>query len=95
VLGAEPAQLTFAVADLAVELVDQAQAGLDRALARLRKSEPSEQLAAADTEQIGDGAGRAVGEQHRVHALLQARAVTDQVQAPTCPLAFGADEWVG
>jgi hypothetical protein len=57
VLGAEPAQLTFAVADLAVELVDQAQARFDRALPRLRESEPSEQLAAADTEQIGDRAG--------------------------------------
>src|SRR5919106_3930291 len=36
VLGAEAAQLALALADLAVELVDQAQAGLDRALPRLR-----------------------------------------------------------
>jgi hypothetical protein len=34
VVGAEPAQLAFALADLAVELVDQAQARLDRALPR-------------------------------------------------------------
>jgi hypothetical protein len=31
-VGAEPAQLALAVADLALELVDQAQAGLDRCL---------------------------------------------------------------
>src|SRR5207253_1990294 len=36
VVGAEPAQLPFAVADLALELVDQPQAGLDRAPPRLR-----------------------------------------------------------
>jgi len=31
-VGAEPAQLALAVGDLAVELVDQTEAGLDRAL---------------------------------------------------------------
>jgi hypothetical protein len=36
VVGAEAAQLAFAAADLVVELVDQAQAGLDRSLPRLR-----------------------------------------------------------
>jgi NADPH-dependent glutamate synthase beta subunit-like oxidoreductase len=50
VVGAEPAELALAVADLAVELVDQAQAGLERAVPRLRQIEPGEQLAAADTE---------------------------------------------
>jgi hypothetical protein len=35
VVGAEPSQFKLAVADLAVELVDQADAGLDRALPRL------------------------------------------------------------
>jgi len=38
-VGAEAAQLTFALADLALELVDQAQAGLDRSLPRLRQAE--------------------------------------------------------
>src|SRR5438552_5589694 len=33
---------------------------------------------AAEAEQIGDGAGLAVGEQHRVHALLQARARSEE-----------------
>jgi hypothetical protein len=36
VVGAEAAQLTLALADLAVELVDQTQAGVDRSLPRLR-----------------------------------------------------------
>jgi hypothetical protein len=55
VVGAEAAQLALAVADLAVELVDQSQAGVDRALPRLRQPEPGEQLAAADAEEIGSG----------------------------------------
>ena len=94
-LGAELAQLALALADFAVELVDQAQTRLDRCLPRLRQAKPGEQLAAADTEEVGDRAGFAVREQHRVHALLQARAVTDEVQPPACPLALGTDAWVG
>jgi len=39
VVGAEPAQLTLATCDLAVELVDQPQARLDRSLPRLRQVE--------------------------------------------------------
>jgi hypothetical protein len=42
---------------LAVELVDQAQAGLDHCLPRLRQSEPREQLAAAEAEQVESGQG--------------------------------------
>src|SRR4029453_15064595 len=93
--GAEPAQLALTRADLAVELVDQAQAGLERALPRLRATAPNEQLAAADTEEVGDGAGLAVGEQDRVHALLQAGAVTHEVQAPARPPPRAAHERVG
>jgi hypothetical protein len=52
-------------------------------------------LAAADTEQIGDGAGLAVREQDRVHALLQTRAVADQVQPPAGAFALGAHQRVG
>jgi hypothetical protein len=47
-------------------------------------------LAAADTEQIGDWTRFAVREQDGVHALLQARAVTDEVQAPARALPLGA-----
>jgi hypothetical protein len=94
VLGAEPAQLPLALVDLAVELVDQTQAGLDRALPRLRQAEPKRELAAAHSEQVGDRTGLAVGEQDGVHALLQARAVTHQVQAPARTLPLRTDEWV-
>jgi hypothetical protein len=95
VVGAEAAQLAFAVADFTVELVDQAQAGLDRSLPRLWETEAGEELAAADTEEIGDGAGLAVGEQDRVHTLLQTRAVTDEVQTPAGAFALRAYERVG
>jgi hypothetical protein len=57
--------------------------------------ESGEELAAADTEGVRDGAGLAVGEQHRVHALLQARAVTHEVEPPARPLALGTNERVG
>jgi hypothetical protein len=40
VVGSEPAQFSFALADLAVELVDQAQARFDRALPRLEVDVP-------------------------------------------------------
>src|ERR671935_1803263 len=82
--------LALALADLALELVDQPQAGLDRPLPRFGQAEPGEQLPAADAKEIGDGAGLAVREQHRVHALLQARAMAYQVQAPTRTLALSA-----
>jgi len=36
-----------------------------------------------------------VGEQQRVHALLQARAVTHQMQPPACPFALGTHLRVG
>jgi hypothetical protein len=57
VVGAEPAQLTLALFDLPVELVDQTRARLDRPFPRLGQAETGEQLAAADAEQIGDEAG--------------------------------------
>ncbi len=88
-------RISLAFADLSVELIDQPQARLDRSLPWLREAEVREQLAAADAEQIGDGAGLAVREQHRVHPLLQAGAMPHQVQPPTCPLAFGAHARVG
>jgi hypothetical protein len=53
VVGADPAQLALALADLALELVDQAQARLDRSLPWLRQAKPREQLAATHTEEIG------------------------------------------
>jgi len=95
VVGAQAAQLAFAALDLAVELVDQSQAGLERPLPRLRQCQPGEQPAAADTEEIGDGAGLTVREQDGVHPLLQARAVTDEVQPPTRSLPLCAHQRIG
>src|SRR5918996_5942253 len=95
VVGAQAAQLAFALVDLPVELVDQAQAGLDRALPGLGQIEPGEQLAAVDAEEVGDGAGLAVGEQDGVHTLLEAGAVAHEMQSPARPLALGAHARVG
>ena len=94
-LGTEPTQLALAVGDLALELVDQTQAGLDRCLPRLGQTEPGEQLATTETEEIGDRAGSAVREQDGVHALLQTRAVADKVQPPAGSFALGAHARVG
>jgi hypothetical protein len=41
------------------------------------------------------GQGLAVGEQDGVHALLQARAVADEVEPPARSLALGAHSRVG
>jgi hypothetical protein len=90
VVGAEPAQLAFAAADLVLELVDQAQARPHAPAPGLGQLEASEQSAAAETEQIGDGTGLAVRKQDCVHPLLQARAVADEVQTPARPLPLSA-----
>jgi hypothetical protein len=57
----------------------------------LRQLQALEQAAAAQPEEVGDGAGDAVGEQDGVHAVLEAGAVTDQVQAEPRALARLAD----
>jgi hypothetical protein len=52
-------------------------------------------LAAAHAEEVGDRARLAVREQDGVHALLQARAVSDEMEPPPLPLALGAYLRVG
>jgi hypothetical protein len=89
VIGAECAQLALAALDLAVELVDQAQARLQRPAPDVRELQALEQGPAAGAEEVGDGAGNAVREQRRVHAVLEARPVADEVEAEAGPLAFG------
>jgi hypothetical protein len=95
VVGAEPAQFCLAVSDLMVELVDQAQARRDRTPPRLGQRQPREQFATADTEQVGDGTGLAVREQHGVDTLLQAGAVAHEVETSARPFPLGAHRWVG
>src|SRR5439155_8754104 len=84
VLDTEPVQVALAVADLVVELVDQLQAGGDGAGPRFRQLEPFEQVAAGDAEE--DRTRLAVGERDRVHALLEARAVTNEMKSEPRPL---------
>jgi hypothetical protein len=52
----------------------------------LRDLEPLEQLAARVAEQVRDGAGLAVSEQGRVHALLEPRAPPHHAQTKARPL---------
>jgi plasmid stabilization system protein ParE len=50
---------------------------------------------AADAEEVADGTGRTVREQGGVDAVLQARAVVDEVQAEAGTLALGPHRGVG
>jgi hypothetical protein len=95
VVSAKPTELALAGVDLVVEFIDQAQAGLKGALPRLRQSQPGEQLAATNAEEVGDRAGLAVRKQDRVDALLQAGAVADEVQPPARAFALCAHLRVG
>jgi hypothetical protein len=51
VVGAEPAQLAFALCDLAVELVDQTQARMDRGGPGLRQRQPLKERTTGDAEE--------------------------------------------
>src|SRR5438094_148108 len=88
------AQPTLDRGDLAIELVDHSRRGLDVSAPRLGDGEAIEQLAAAAAEQVGDRTGFAPGEQDRVDAVLEARAMLDQVKAPARPLTLFADRRV-
>jgi hypothetical protein len=55
-VGARGAQLAIDRVDLAVEVIDQSQAGVDGPAPRLRDVEAVEQLAAGDAEQVRDRA---------------------------------------
>jgi hypothetical protein len=57
VVGAAALELAVDLGDAALEVVDQLEAGVDRAAPWLRDLKPIEQLAAGDTEQVGDRAG--------------------------------------
>jgi hypothetical protein len=89
VLGAQAAQLGLAGGDLPLELVDQAQARPQRARPGLGQRQPLQQPAPGQAEEVGDRAGLAVCEQERVHALLEAGAMADEVEPETGPLPLG------
>jgi hypothetical protein len=94
-VGARGPQLLVDGVDLAVEVVDQMRAGVDGAAPRLRDVEAVQQLAAGDTEEVGDRAGVAEGNQRGVDAVLEHRAVLDQVHPRARLLALAPDPWVG
>src|SRR5919201_4790123 len=95
VVGAERAQLALAAVDLVVELVDQAQARLQRSCPRLGQRQPLEQPPAAGAEQVAARVGDAVLEEERVHPVLQRASVLDQMQPEARPLPLTPDRRVG
>ena len=87
---AERAQLALGASDLAVEILDQLEARVDRPAPRLRDLQPIEQLAPSDAEQVGHRARLAERQQRRVYPVLQRGAVAHQVQPEARTLALGA-----
>jgi hypothetical protein len=83
------------VVDLALEVLDQRQTGVDGAAPRLRDRDAVEQLAAGDAEQVGHRARVPERDQRRVDAVLEHRAVLDQVQPEARLLALGTHARVG
>jgi hypothetical protein len=95
VLGALAAQLDREVGDLQFEVVDQPQADVDVAAPRIGDLQAIEQLAAGVAEQIRHRARVAEGDQRRVDAVLERRAMADEMQAEPRELAFAANRRVG
>src|SRR4051794_32810507 len=94
-VGARDPQLAVDGVDLAVEFTDQPQARVDRPPPRPRDREAIKQLTAGDAEQIGDRARVPERDQTRVDAVLEHRAVLDQVHPKPRPLTLTADARIG
>jgi hypothetical protein len=94
VIGAVALELHGQPGDLQLEVVDELQADVDVAAPRIRDGEPVEQLAAGVAEQIGDRARVPEGDQRGVDAVLERRAMPDQMQPVAGQLALAADRRV-
>jgi hypothetical protein len=90
VVGAEGAQLALAGVDLLVEGVDQRQAGGGGRAPGLGQLEPLEQAPAGQAEEVAAGVGDPVRDQDRMDAVLERRAVPDQVEPEAGALALGS-----
>jgi hypothetical protein len=95
VVGALAFELNGQPGDLQLEVVDQRQADVDVASPRIGDGEPVEQLAAGVPERVGDRARMAEGDQRGVDAVLQRRAMADEVQPEAGRLALAAKGRVG
>src|SRR3954453_716440 len=94
-VGAAEAQLLVDLIDLGVEVADQLKAGVDGPAPRLRDRDPIEQLTAGDAEQIADRARVPEGDQRRVDAMLEHRAVLDQMHPKARQLTLAPDPRIG
>jgi hypothetical protein len=74
--------------DLQLEIVDEPQVDVDVRPPRLRDRESIEQLATGVTEQMRHRARMPERDQRRVDAVLQRRAMTNQMQPQTSQLAL-------
>jgi hypothetical protein len=81
--------------DLHFEVVDQLQADVDVAPPWVGDLKAVEQLAAGETEEVGDRARVTEGDQRRVDAVLQRGAMAHRVQPEPGQLALTADARVG
>jgi hypothetical protein len=95
VLGALAPELHGQRGDLQLEVIDEPQADLDVPAPRIGDLQTVQQLAAGVPEQIRDRARVPEGDQRGVDAVLQRRAVPDQVQPEARQLALAADARVG
>ena len=94
-VGAHALELHGQLRDLELEVVDQLEAGVDVAAPRVGDREAVEQLAPGAAEEVADGTRVAEGDQRRVDAVLERRAVPHQMQAKARQLALTADRRIG
>jgi hypothetical protein len=94
-IGAGASQLAGDRRDLVLDLIDQVKAGANVSPPGVGELEAIERVAALDPEQIAHRAGHPEVDQGRVDAVLERRAMLDQVQAKAGQLTSAADPGVG
>jgi hypothetical protein len=95
VVGVAVSETPVDPVDLLAELVDQHHRGADVPAPGLGDLEPLEQPPALCPEQVADRAGPAEADRGRVDAVLEHRAVLDQVKAKAGELALLSDPGIG
>jgi hypothetical protein len=94
-VGTQRAQLLVDRLDLGLEVVHRPQARVDGRSPGLRNVEALQQLTAGDAEQVSHRAWVTKRDERRVDAVLEHRAMLDQVQPEARQLALAPDRRVG
>src|SRR5664280_2678210 len=95
VVSAEPGQLSPALIDALVQLVDHGQARGQCRCPGLGQSQAREERAAGCPEQVGDRYSVTECHERGMNAALQRAPVVDKMEPEAGPLALGADRWIG